>query len=294
MRCRVAAMLVLIGSLTACGGAGGAAQPQESPPSTVIESSPAIATPDDFTVLTASSLTDHLPAAISEAQEVTLDFTTVAKAPGLAMAVEVSGVARWRDAGIDLDLFVTRQGLLDTGAIFSDGQLMLLDGTALLSGRWMEEPGLPVRELDYWVRVAPDEPGVPEEVLVMIDDVAALAAPEHVVALLTATTHLRPLGVERMRLDDVMRYEGTFDVGQLREVVIGEQVRAVLEHFESAGAADLTYEIVVDGDDRLREFHLEHVLDGHEVYISASYSLWGRSHAIEAPVRVFGWAEAVD
>lgn len=252
----------------------------------------AVQIPDDFPVLEPPELADGFMKAMAEAGEVTVDVTTVVGTGDERLAVSMNGVLNWRSTSTDADLTLQMQGTLPEGSFSTAVRLILVDGVAFLQGVLLEDFGVSPPALADWVRVADDEPGVPEELRTMIDEMSSQQRPETTAEWLMVTSHLRPLDVERRGVAEVIRYEGTIEVADALEVASEPNLRGVLEQFSARGVSELTYEILVDRDNLLREFTVDHSIGDYELSSKTVFHNWGLSRTITAPDEHITWTEA--
>lgn len=273
-------------ALALAGCAGTATTHDPAPADGPAVDNQAVPTSADFPVLTSVDLAETLSAAMSEMESVTIDFRRSVQAPSESAKMHLSGVINVGDAGLDVDVAM----MTDLPGV--QGHLILVDGALYVFGAWAGERGIGDDGYYRWIRIERDDPTAPQPVRAMFDQLRDPIDPGVSTPILLATSELRPLGVEMLGLDEVMRHEGTVDVARGLQRISDGSGREFLETLDGIGVATASYEILVDRDHVLRELRLAYREDQVRISVVAKYSFWGRSRTVRPPDEYVTWVEA--
>ncbi len=200
---------------------------------------------------------------------------------------QASGVLQWDGDQVDADLSLVGHEFRVPLA-----ELVLVGDEAYLTGEWLEEFGLVVPR-GRWVSVSKEDDAAPAGLWREVEAQVWLGHPVTVLSILALTGEPRPVSVERLRGDELLRYWGTVEVQALAN---GPEVSDWLldpAFLVDQGVTELTYGLVVDRDNAVRTFEVDAEVDGFTVWVTATYSGWGNPMSIRAPQDSVDWTEAL-
>jgi hypothetical protein len=119
-----------------------------------------------------------------------------------------------------------------------------------------------------------------------------LSHPVTMLSILALTGEPRPVAVERLRGDELLRYWGTVDMQALANAPEGSDWLLDPAFLIDRGVTELTYGLVVDRDNVVRTLEVDAEVDRFMVWVTATYSGWGNPMDIRAPQDPMDWTEA--